>query len=84
MSAPGGERRVLGDAVVRVYDRGPEPEWHRDRSLFGPWWRFEAELVGEPSACESGSSPWDAVYRLVANRRSAVAEQLPEPGSGRS
>jgi len=84
MSAADVERRLLGDAVVRVYDRGPEPEWHKDRSLFGPWARFEAELVAEPSASELGWSPWEAVYRLVANRRAAIVQLLPEQRSGRS
>ena len=40
MTAAGVDRRLLGDAVVPVYDRGPEPEWHKDRSLVGPWCRF--------------------------------------------
>ena len=52
--------------LVRVYDRGPEPEWHRDRSLCGPWWRFEAELPDQSVVNELGMSPWEAVYRLVA------------------
>jgi hypothetical protein len=66
-----GERAAVGDVVVRIYDRGPEPEWHTDRTLFGPWYRYEAELdAGGGGASELGMSPWAALYGLVANHRS--------------
>ena len=39
------ERVVVAEVVVRVYDRGPEPDWHTDRRLFAPWCRYEAELA---------------------------------------
>jgi hypothetical protein len=41
------ECAVVAELVVRIRDRGPEPDWHTNRSLFGPWCRFEAELVGD-------------------------------------
>ena len=41
------ERAVVAELVVRIRDRGPEPDWHTNRSLFGPWYRYEAELVGD-------------------------------------
>ena len=63
------ERVALGELVIRVYDRGPEPDWHTDRSLFGPWLPFEAELVGHDGATATGWSPWEAIYRLVAGHR---------------
>jgi hypothetical protein len=72
------ERTVIGEVVVRIYDRGPEPEWHTDRTLFGPWYRFEAELVtADGGASELGMSPWAALYRLIAAHRS-IAPGAPE------
>jgi hypothetical protein len=77
MSTPAGscsryampERALVGELAIRVYDRGPEPEWHTDRTLFGPWLPFEAELVGHETATATGWSPWEAVYGLVATHR---------------
>ena len=66
------ERVALGELVIRVYDRGPEPDWHTDRRLFGPWLPFEAELVGHAGATAIGSSPWEAIYCLVAGHRDAL------------
>ena len=62
-------RMRVAEVEIVVYDRGPEPAWHEDRRLYGPWWRFEAELVSYPLAREVGTSPWDAVHRLLANHR---------------
>ena len=67
------ECAVVAELVVRIRDRGPEPDWHTNRSLFGPWCRFEAELVGDAGVRELGMSPWDALYRLVANHRTELA-----------
>jgi len=68
---------VVGELVVRVWDRGPEPEWHRDRRLFGPWWRYRAELGEEfGGGDEVGSTPWEAMYRLVAIRRPELERGL--------
>ena len=67
------ECAVVAELVVRVRDRGPEPDWHTNRSLFGPWYRFEAELVGDAAVSALGMSPWDALYRLVANHRAHLA-----------
>jgi hypothetical protein len=61
--------RVAVDLAVRVYDRGPEPEWHKDRRSFGPWWPYEAELVDYPAVREPGMTPWEAVHRLVSVHR---------------
>ena len=57
---------------VVVRDRGPEPEWHTDRRLYGPWWRFEAEVVGYAAVRELGMSPWEAVHRVIANHRTLL------------
>ena len=62
----------LGEEVIRVRDRGPEPEWHQDRRFFGPWWRYEAELASYPVVRELGTTPWEAVYRLVAMHRTVL------------
>jgi hypothetical protein len=60
----------VGELVIRVWDRGPEPDWHRDRTLWGPWSRYRAELDEELGGGDAlGSSPWEAIYRLVAIRR---------------
>jgi hypothetical protein len=68
------ERAVVdAELVVRIRDRGPEPDWHTNRRLFGPWCRFEAELVGDAAVRALGMSPWDALYRLVANHRAELA-----------
>ena len=63
------ERALVGELVIRVYDRGPEPDWHTDRTLFGPWLPFEAELVGHEAARATGWSPWQAIYGVVAAHR---------------
>lgn len=60
---------ALGDVVIRVIDRGPEPAWHDDGSLFGPWRRFEAELPSYPIVREQGSTPWEAVSRSMSMHR---------------
>lgn len=60
---------VIGDVVIRVRDLGPEPAWHADRTLFGPWHRFEAELPSYAVVSERGMTPWEAVHRLVSNHR---------------
>ena len=60
------ERALVGELAIRVYDRGREPDWHTDRTLFGPWHPFEAEVVGHEAATATGWSPWEAVYGLVA------------------
>ena len=67
--ARAADRVLVAQFSVVVYDRGPEPEYHRDRSLFGPWRRYEAEPEGYVAVRESGMTPWEAVYRLVANHR---------------
>jgi hypothetical protein len=79
MSAPAlaCERRV-GELVIRVWDRGPEPDWHTDRTLFGPWARYRAELDEELGGGDAmGSTPWEAIYRLVANRRPELERRWP-------
>jgi hypothetical protein len=63
------ERVLVAEVTVRVFDRGPEPEWHTDRRLFGPWCRFEAELVDDGGVRALGDSRWEALYGLVANHR---------------
>jgi hypothetical protein len=63
------ERTLVGELAIRVYDRGPEPGWHTDRSLFGPWLPFEAELVGQEGATATGWSRWEAIYGVVAAHR---------------
>src|SRR4051794_1630897 len=70
--AESSDRLEVGDVVIRVRDRGPEPSWHADRRLFGPWCRFEAELASYPVVRELGMTPWEAVHRLVSNHREVL------------
>jgi hypothetical protein len=68
-AACGAERLPVATVTLVVYDRGPEPTWHEDRRLYGPWLRYEAEPADYAAVRELGSSPWDAVHRLVSNHR---------------
>jgi hypothetical protein len=36
------------------------------------WYRFEAQLLPAAEVRELGMSPWDALYRLVANHRTEL------------
>jgi hypothetical protein len=63
------ERVPVASVTIVVYDLGPEPAWHRERSLYGPWLRYEAELADYVALREPGSSAWEAVQRLVSNHR---------------
>jgi hypothetical protein len=74
---PEAPRVGLGDLTVRVYDLGPEPAYHKNRRLFGPWRRYEAQLVGLPAVRATGWSAFDALSRLVANHRSVFDERWP-------
>jgi hypothetical protein len=71
------ERVLVAEVTVRVFDRGPEPEFHKDRRLFGPWWRYEAELVGERVRSERGCTPGDAIDRLVRFNRELFLRRWP-------
>jgi hypothetical protein len=62
----------LGEVVIRLRDRGPEPAWHEDRELYGPWYRFEAELASAPEVRALGMTPWEAVHGLVSNGRAEL------------
>jgi hypothetical protein len=70
--APKTDRVVVVEVTVWICDRGPEPGWHSDRRLFGPWYRFEAQLLPAAEVRELGMSPWEALYRLVANHRTEL------------
>jgi hypothetical protein len=63
------ERALVGELAIRVCDRGPAPDRHTDRTQLGPWLPFEAELVGHEVATAVRSSPWEAIYGLVAAHR---------------
>jgi hypothetical protein len=66
MSASRHGGGCLGEVVIRLRDRGPEPAWHEDRELYGPWYRFEAEPAAAPVVRALGMTPWEAVHRLVS------------------
>ena len=69
-SAPHAAERVPVVSVeLVVYDRGREPAWHEDRSVYGPWQRYEAEPADYAAVSELGDSPWEAVHRLASNHR---------------
>ena len=63
------ECAVVAELVVRIRDRGPEPDWHTNRSLFGPWCRFEAELVGDAGVREQQAAGRSAPTSRPANKR---------------
>jgi hypothetical protein len=69
------ERVPLAEITVRVYDRGPEPEYHKDRDLYGPWLPYEAELAGEAGASATGWTPYEAIVGLVSMRRAVRLER---------
>jgi hypothetical protein len=71
-TACGAERVPVVTVTLVVYDRGPEPAWHEDRRLYGPWLRYQAEPADYPAACELGGSPWEAVHRLIAGHRGVL------------
>jgi hypothetical protein len=53
------ERVPVASVTIVVYDLGPEPAWHQDRSLYGPWLRYAAEPADYPAVSELGGSPWE-------------------------
>jgi hypothetical protein len=69
------QRVLLGEMTVRVYDRGSEPEWHKDRELYGPWLRYEAELADDPGVSATGWTSCEAIARLVSGRRAVLPER---------
>jgi hypothetical protein len=69
------ERVRLGEMTVRVYDRGPEPAYHKDRDLYGPWLPYEAELADDPGVSATGWMPCEAIVRLVSARRAVLLER---------
>jgi hypothetical protein len=71
---------VLSDVVIRVRDHGPAPVRLPSADLIEPWCRFEAELPSYPLVCERGVTPWEAVYRLVANHRSVLERRWSPAG----
>jgi hypothetical protein len=83
----------MGELAIRLIDLGPEPDWHLDRSLFGPWRRYEAQatLPGGTVLVASGAEPWLALHAVAAGTdatRAAVRAALPpapstQEGDGR-
>lgn len=69
------QRVRLGQMTVRLYDRGPEPEYHKDRDLYGPWLPYEAELADEPGVSAVGWSPYEAIVRLFSMRRTVLPQR---------
>ena len=59
------QRVLLREMTVRVYERGPEPEYHKDRELYGPWLPYEAELAGEAGARAAGWTPYEVIVRVA-------------------
>ncbi|MGH2895559.1 MAG: hypothetical protein ACRDPM_20150 [Solirubrobacteraceae bacterium] len=54
---------------VELYDHGPEPDWHEDRSLYSAWWgRYELRCInpaGALLASARGPSYKEAWSRLA-------------------
>jgi hypothetical protein len=57
------------DLTVRIElrDRGPEPEWHKDRSVWGPWncWHASLYLGDELLATDTGDLAVTAAKRVA-------------------
>jgi hypothetical protein len=80
--APIGEEQPsgcvqLGEVTVRLFDRGPEPEWNKDRSLFGPWYPYEAELAGDEHINATGWTPRDAIRGVLDRQAEAWCSRWP-------
>jgi len=73
----GGWPVDIGEVGIRVLDRGPEPDHHKDRRLFAPWHRYQARLAGVTGVRAIGWSVFEAVYSLVANHRRVFDERWP-------
>jgi hypothetical protein len=69
------QRVWLGEITVRVYDRGPEPAYHKDRDLYGPWLPYEAELADDPGVSATGWTPYEAIVGVVSARRAVLRER---------
>lgn len=69
------DRVIVAEIGIVVLDCGPEPEWHRDRKLYGPWWRDQAQLTGYPALRELGMTPYEATRRLAANHRGLLGRR---------
>ena len=55
--------------TVELYDIGAEPEWHKDRSLYGPWYRWRARFVdglNPPFVADCGQTPAEAIRRAAS------------------
>ncbi len=70
----------VGELVVGLYDLGPEPEWHRERSLFAPWRRYVA-IVSDLEVLERGGSVSEAVGRLVSTHGASLDARWPAKGA---
>ncbi len=79
MSSSTAAQVRVGELVVGIYDLGPEPEWHRKRSLFAPWRRYVA-VVPELEALERGASVSEAVVRLVSMHAALLDACWPAKG----
>lgn len=70
-----GERHAVVTYSVQLVDHGPEPDWHTDRSLFGPWPRYELiarNPAGDELARARGFGNADCWYRLAGELRRAM------------
>jgi hypothetical protein len=67
--------RQLASYTVDLLDLGPKPESHLDRSLDGPWQRYELvarNLEGDELACVRGTGKADCWYRLAGELRRSM------------
>jgi len=69
------ESHTLVTYSVELLDHGPEPDWHLDRTLFGPWQRYELiarNPAGNELARARGFGNADCWYRLASELRRAM------------
>lgn len=59
--------------TVNVYDLGPEPEWHKDRSLYGPWNRWRARFVDGADPAQVGGQGLNPPFEADCGQSAAEA-----------
>ena len=70
------------EVVIRVRDCGPAPVPRGSGEPVEPWCRYEAELPSYPVVSERGTTPWEAVFRLVGMHRVVLERRWSRQGVG--
>ena len=71
----GREGHRIATYTVELVDHGPEPAWHRDRTLFAPWARYALiarNIAGDELARARGHGNAECWQRLAGDLRSTM------------